>query len=210
MNNVERLFLNSTNEEDFVKGYLNYLSQLFNRLDTKAIAHFIAELEDAYDHENTIYLVGNGGSASTASHMANDLGIGVLKKGGSNKAFRAMALTDNTSVMTAIANDDGYHNTFVNQLWIHYRPGDKLIAISASGNSPNVVAAANWVRERGGRIMGLTGFDGGELKSLCDVVIHVDTPRGEYGPVEDIHMVMDHLIASWLQYKHQKENGLLG
>ncbi|MFZ5447607.1 MAG: D-sedoheptulose-7-phosphate isomerase [Thermodesulfobacteriota bacterium] len=210
MNNVERLFLESLNEEDFIKGYLNYLSLLFSRLDTKAIARFIAELEDAYEKENTIFIVGNGGSASTASHMANDLGMDVLKKGGSNKAFRTLALTDNTSVMTAIANDDGYHNTFVNQLRIHYRPGDRLIVISASGNSPNVVAAARWVRGRGGKVLGLTGFDGGELNNLCDVVIHVNTPKGEYGPVEDIHMVMDHLVANWLQYKHQKENGLLG
>lgn len=210
MNNMERLFLDSLHEEDFIKGYLNYLSQLFLRLDTKAIARFIAELESAYEQEKTIFIAGNGGSASTASHMANDLGMDVLKKGGSSKAFRALALTDNTSLMTAIANDDGYDNTFVNQLRIHYRTGDRLIVISASGNSPNVAAAAKWVKERGGRVLGLTGFDGGELKNLCDVLIHVDTPKGEYGPVEDVHMVMDHLVANWLQYSHQKKNGLLG
>lgn len=210
MNNVERLFLDSLHVEDFIKGYLTYLSQLFVRLDTRAIARFIEELEIAYHRESTMFIAGNGGSASTASHMANDLGMDVLKKGGSLKAFRALALTDNTSVVTAIANDDGYHNTFVNQLRIHYRPQDILIVISASGNSANVVAAARWVRERGGKVLGLVGFDGGELKELCDVLIHVDTPKGEYGPVEDVHMVMDHLVANWLQYKHQKENGLLG
>jgi D-sedoheptulose 7-phosphate isomerase len=210
VNNIERLFLNSLDKQDFITGYLNYLSQLFLRLDGQAIARFIAELETAYEQENTIFIAGNGGSASTASHMANDLGMDVLKKGGSSKAFRALALTDNISMLTAISNDDGYDNTFVNQLRIHYRLGDRLIVISASGNSPNVVAAAKWVREQGGKVLGLTGFDGGKLQDLCDVLIHVNTPKGEYGPVEDVHMIMDHLIANWLQYSHQKKNGLLG
>lgn len=210
MNNVERLFLNSVNAEAFTKGYFDYLLQLLHRLDTKAIARFIEELELAYDRESTIFIAGNGGSAATASHMANDLGMDVLKKGGSAKPFRALALTDNTSLVTAIGNDDGYHNIFVNQLRIHYRPQDLLIVISASGNSPNVVAAARWVKDRGGKVMGLVGFDSGELKTACDILINVETPKGEYGPVEDVHMVMDHLVANYLQYKQQKENGLLG
>jgi D-sedoheptulose 7-phosphate isomerase len=101
--------------------------------------------------------------------------------------------------LTAIGNDAGHENLFVYQLRIHYRPGDKLIAISASGNSPNVVEAARWVKKRGGRVVGLVGFDGGELKRLADVVIHAKTPKGEYGPVEDIHIIMDHLFYSWLK-----------
>ena len=106
--------------------------------------------------------------------------------------------------MTAIANDTGYENLFAYQLRIHYRPGDKLVAISASGNSPNVVEAARWVKKRGGRVVGLVGFDGGELKRLSDVVIHVETQKGEYGPVEDIHMVVEHLIYTWLRNRTQR------
>jgi len=201
MNNIEKIFNESQNAEQFAKGYFNYLSTLLGRLDTKAIAEVIKELNVARENDNMIFIVGNGGSAATASHMANDIGMDVLKKGGIETPFRALALTDNAVLMSAIANDDGYNNIFVNQLKIYYRPGDKLIAISASGNSPNVIEAAKWVREKGGRVIGFVGFDKGKFDEVCDIVIHVNTPKGEYGPVEDIHMVLDHLIANWFQYK---------
>ncbi|MCK4814697.1 SIS domain-containing protein [bacterium] len=201
MNNVERLFSEADCFEHFANGYFKYLYELLSQIEINAIETFVEELEDARTNDNTIFLAGNGGSAATASHMANDIGVDVLKKGKSEKPFRVFALTDNVSVMSAIANDDGYENVFVNQLKIHYRNGDKLVAISASGNSPNVVAAANWVKNRKGKVIGLIGFDGGKLKDICDVIIHVKTPEGEYGPVEDIHMIIDHLISNWLIYK---------
>ena len=103
--------------------------------------------------------------------------------------------------MTAIANDVGYENLFLGQLEIHYRPGDKLIAISASGNSPNVVRAVEWVKQRGGRTIGLVGFDGGKLREMCDVVVHVKAASGEYGPVEDAHLILNHILAHWFQNK---------
>jgi D-sedoheptulose 7-phosphate isomerase len=137
--------------------------------------------------------------------MANDFGTDIRKKGGSDLPFRALSLTDNNAVMMAIANDDGYDNLFVNQLRIHYRPGDILVAISASGNSSNIICAAEWVKERDGIVMSLVGFDGGRLKEISDVVIHVKTMKGDYGPVEDVHMIMDHLLAHWLQYKVMSE-----
>lgn len=205
MNNLEKMFEGSRNAEAYTESYFNYIAQLLAAMDKKAIGRFVAELEEAWAKESTIFIVGNGGSAATASHMANDLGLDVLKKSGITKAFRAMSLTDCNAVLTAIANDDGYDNLFVNQLKIHYREGDKLIAISASGNSPNVIKAVEWVKTRGGKTIGLLGFDGGKLKGLCDLVIQVTTPKGEYGPVEDIHMILDHLIATWLQYKKTRE-----
>jgi D-sedoheptulose 7-phosphate isomerase len=155
-------------------------------------------LDAARERGSTIFLIGNGGSAATASHMANDIGLDVLKKSGDARAFRVLSLTDSVPMLTAIANDEGYENVFLRQLRILYRPGDVLVAISASGNSPNVVAAAEWVRKEGGAVLGLTGFDGGRLRGLCDVAIHVETPKGAYGPVEDVHMIMDHLVAGYL------------
>ncbi|MBF0465907.1 MAG: SIS domain-containing protein [Nitrospirae bacterium] len=183
----------------FAKEYIVYLSNLLEQLDLKEVDAFVSELENSCKDESTVFFAGNGGSASTASHMANDFSIGVGNCNGQRR-IRAMALTDNVSVITAIANDSGYENVFVYQLRTHYRRGDKLVVISASGNSPNVVEAAAWVKERGGTVIGLTGFDGGKLKALCDIAIHVKTPKGEYGPVEDIHMILDHLIYSWLIY----------
>lgn len=202
MNSLDSIISASSDATQFAGAYLAYLAKLLQRVDTKAVAAFIEELEQARDSRNTVFFVGNGGSAATASHMANDFGVGAH---GSEEElpFRALALTDNVAAMTAIANDDGYQNLFVYQLRIHYRPGDRLVAISASGNSPNVVAAAEWVKQRGGRVVGLVGFDGGKLKSLCDVVIQAETARGEYGPVEDIHMIVDHLVYTWLLSRRQ-------
>jgi len=205
MKNIETLFAETVDAEHFARGYLNYVSHLLNRLDTQSIATFIKELEVAYRNQNTIFIAGNGGSATTATHMANDIGMDILKKSGIDQPFRAFSLTDNVALMTAIANDNGYHNLFVNQLRIYYRSGDLLIAISASGNSPNIIAAAEWVKQRSGKVLGLLGFDGGRLKDMCDVAIHVETPKGEFGPVEDIHLIMDHLIANWLQYKMKND-----
>lgn len=201
MNNMEALARKSETVQQFAVGYLNYLSSLFQKMDMLAIAAVVAELENARKTQNTVFACGNGGSAATASHMANDFGVDVYKKGGSGNPYRVLSLTDNPAVMLAIANDDGYHNLFVNQLKIHYRDGDKLIAISASGNSPNVIEASKWVQNKGGVVMGVTGFDGGKLAKLADITMNVPTPKGEYGPVEDLHMILDHLIANWLQYQ---------
>ena len=205
MKTIESLFNEASDIQQFSKGYFSYLSSLLDELDTNAIASFADEMESARKNQNTIFFIGNGGSASTASHMANDFGTDIRKKGGSDLPFRALSLTDNNAVMMAIANDDGYDNLFVNQLRIHYRPGDILVAISASGNSSNIICAAEWVKERDGIVMSLVGFDGGRLKEISDVVIHVKTMKGDYGPVEDVHMIMDHLLAHWLQYKVMSE-----
>jgi D-sedoheptulose 7-phosphate isomerase len=197
MNRIDRIVFQALNVQEFATAYLSYLSELLSEIDTGAIADFIGELEKARKHKNTVFIIGNGGSAATASHMANDLSVGVGHRKEEGE-FRAISLTDNVAAMTAIANDFGYEEVFVYQLRAHYRPGDKLVAISASGNSPNVVAAAKWVKKRQGTVIGLVGFDGGKLKDCSDVCLHTKTAAGEYGPVEDIHMILDHLIYTWL------------
>lgn len=198
MNNLDRLLKECGDVVQFADAYLGYLSEVLKRLDRKAIAAFVAEIELARGRQSTIFVVGNGGSAATASHMANDFGVGT-RTAGKGLPYRVLALTDNVAAMTAIGNDDGYGNIFVYQLRIHYRPGDILVAISASGNSSSVVSAVEWVKHQGGKVLGLVGFDGGALKGLCDVLIHAETPKGEYGPVEDVHMILDHLVYTWLR-----------
>jgi D-sedoheptulose 7-phosphate isomerase len=200
MDTLARILEQSNDVIEFSEAYGRYLSGLLSRLDAKAVGRLVEELEQARERQQTVFFIGNGGSAATASHMANDLGVGT-RASETGKPLRALALTDNVAAMTAIGNDSGYDNLFLYQLRIHYRPGDKLVAISASGNSPNLLAAAEWVKQRGGTVIGLVGFDGGKLKTLCDVVIHVETEKGEYGPVEDIHMIVDHLVYTWLLNK---------
>ena len=126
-----------------------------------------------YQKAGRLYIAGNGGSASTATTMANDIGFDIIKKTKTNKPFRVFSIVENNSVVTAISNDVGYENIFINQLKIHYRSGDSIILISASGNSPNILKAAEWVKDKGGAIIGFLGFTGGNLIDLCDVKIHV-------------------------------------
>lgn len=192
----------------FSKAYAAYLATLLQQLNHEAIAACIAQMEEARENGNTIFIIGNGGSAATASHVATDFGSAVLKKSkkSNDKPYRALALTDNIALISATANDTAYQNIFLDQLRIHYRQGDKLIAISASGNSPNVVVAAQWFREQGGTVIGWLGFDGGKLKDIAQIPIVVETPKNEYAPVEDLHMVINHIVVTWMQYRLLSSN----
>ena len=200
-NNIDKIYNESNNIDEFVSGYFENLKNIINQLDIGSISDFIEEFSDSYEHNQTIFVAGNGGSSSTASTMANDIGFDIMKKTGDSKPLKIHALTENSSVITAIANDTGYENIFLNQLKIHYKQGDKLLVISASGNSNNLILAAEWVKERGGKVIGLLGFTGGELKNICNKYVHVKTGLGEYGPVEDLHLVINHILAHWLQNK---------
>jgi D-sedoheptulose 7-phosphate isomerase len=180
----------------FARGYLEYVSKILQQLDVDAIAAFAGELLGARDRAAHIFFIGNGGSAATASHFANDIAIGSQSW---DKPFRAISLADNVPTMTAIANDHGYEEIFTKQLRALLDPEDVVVAISVSGNSRNVVSAVEYAKERGARTVGLTGFDGGRLRGLVDVELHVPTAAGEFGPAEDVHMIFDHLLGSFLQ-----------
>ncbi|PKN76414.1 MAG: sugar isomerase, partial [Deltaproteobacteria bacterium HGW-Deltaproteobacteria-10] len=201
MNNIDKLCNKSERPSEFARGYFAYLMQVLDSIAPESIDRLVEEFENARASGNTIFIAGNGGSATTATSMGNDIGFDIIKKSGTDKPFRMLALTDNTSTITAIANDVGYENVFLNQLKIHYRQGDKFLAISASGNSPNVVVAAEWVKKQGGSVISFVGFSGGKLKEISDVVVHVKAEAGEYGPVEDAHLVLNHVLAHWFQFK---------
>lgn len=203
MNQVEKIFNESSSASQFAKNYLTYLSQLLTKLDINAIGDFIETIESARNRGSKIIFLGNGGSAATASHFANDIGVGTRA---TKNPFKAIALTDNVAVITAIGNDYGYDFIFEMQLKPILQKGDVVVAISASGNSPNVVRAVKYANENGGITVGLTGFDGGELYKIAQKKLHVATAKGEYGPVEDIHMVMDHLLGAYLSLKVKSEN----
>jgi D-sedoheptulose 7-phosphate isomerase len=186
----------------FADDYLEHLGGLLRGLDREAIGNFVQTLFDARERQARIFFVGNGGSAATASHFANDVAIGAL----SDRPFQAISLCDNVPILTAIANDRGYDQIFVVQLKVLMQPGDLVVAISASGNSPNVVRAVEYANANGAVTVGLVGFDGGRMKEIAQHCIHVVTPKGEYGPIEDIHMVLDHLIGAYLIRDSRKRN----
>ena len=207
MNHLHLAAAESDSIESFAVFYLQRLQTILGSLDFSKLSAFEKELEYARVAGNTVFVAGNGGSATTASSMANDLGFDVLKKTGVSDTFRIIALTDNLAVITAVSNDVGYDRVFVDQMRIHFRAGDKLIVISASGNSPNVVAAAEWALEKGATVIALVGFEGGRLAEIADIVLHFKTEHGEYGPVEDAHLVVNHILAHWFQYRLQDSGG---
>ena len=193
MNHLDQLF--TCDAVEFSRRYIRYLSSVLNEIDHEAVAHLISTLLEARSGGATIFFIGNGGSAATASHFANDLAIGTNSY---EKPFRAISLTDNNAILTALGNDFGYDSIFVRQLRILGRPGDVLVGISASGNSPNLLKAFNYAKEIGIKTVALTAFDGGKLKQIADDGIHVPTGPKEYGPAEDAHMMLDHLIGAYL------------
>lgn len=195
MNKLDQIFEDSNNAETFAGSYIKYLNQVLSTIDLKEISKFIEILLDARSRNAAIFFMGNGGSAATANHFANDLGIGTRSM---KKPFRAISLADNSSIITAISNDDGYENIFLKQLQTLMKDGDVVVAISASGNSENLLKAVNYANQNGGITFGITAFDGGKLKEIIKNGVHITTGKKEYGPAEDAHMVINHLIGAYL------------
>lgn len=183
----------------------NFTTEYFkeqNRVNDLLPMHFIAEalqlVEKAYRSGKQIFIIGNGGSASTASHMVCDFQKFILGYKGDRKIprMKALSLSDNTEVLTAWANDVGYEVVFSEQLKNQAEEGDLLIALSASGSSPNIIRAVDVAKLKGIKVIGLTGFAGGKLKELADVPIHVES--NDYGIVENVHLMFGHMAARYL------------
>ena len=195
MNNIDQIFNESLSINDYSKSYIDYLSSVLNNISLTDIEKFVEVLLEARERESSIFFIGNGGSAATASHFANDIAIGTRTY---EKPFRAISLCDNQAVITAIANDDGYEKIFSQQLQVLLKKQDVVVAISASGNSPNLLDAIDTAKKMNTITVGISAFDGGKMKEMVDVSLHVPTEKGEYGPAEDAHMVLDHLISNYL------------
>ena len=193
MNNIDRFF--HENSKIFAKSYLDYLIEILKKIDVNEISAFINTLLNARENGATVFFLGNGGSAATATHFANDLAIGTNSYA---KPFRALSLTDNQAIITAIGNDFGYQEIFTRQLQVLGRPGDVMVAISASGNSPNLIAAIEYANSASIKTVAITAFDGGKMKAIANEGIHIQTDLKEYGPAEDAHMILDHLVGAYL------------
>jgi len=193
MNNLDRIF--TKDPVAFAEAYLDYLTSVLKTIDAREIGQFIETLLDARESGATIYFIGNGGSAATASHFANDIAIGTNSY---EKPFRAVSLTDSNAIITAVGNDFGYEEIFVRQLRVLGQPGDVVVAISASGNSSNLLRTFDYAKKVGIKTVAITAFDGGKIKQMADEGVHVPTAPKEYGPAEDAHMVLDHLVGAYL------------
>jgi D-sedoheptulose 7-phosphate isomerase len=176
--------------------YLERLRTELKRVDPEEVNQLSELIYDAFKGENTVFIIGNGGSACNASHLGEDLGKGCLRQEDlcdeNRRRLRVLSLTDNVGWLTAIGNDCGYDQIFVQQLMNFGRPGDLLISISGSGNSRNVLAAVDWANRHGMKTFGMTGFNGGKLKQMAHAGVHV--PLDDMGMVESVHMCVIHWI----------------
>ena len=180
-----------------ITSYLDQVCNVLQNLPHDEIGRTIDILAQARVQGRQIFIMGNGGSAATASHFACDLGKGTIEPG--KPRFKVTALTDNMSLFSALANDWGYERVFVEQLDSLAQPGDVAIGISASGNSENVLRAMDLARERGLTTIGFTGFDGGRLKHKVEVCLLVECQVMEQ--IEDAHLVLEHLICTALRQR---------
>jgi D-sedoheptulose 7-phosphate isomerase len=180
---------------DEIRGYLSRLQGVLQELPLDDIRDVVAVLHYARLNDKQVFIMGNGGSAATASHFACDLGKNLVIPG--RPRFRVMALTDNMPLFSALANDYGYEHVFAEQLANLVRAGDIVIGISGSGNSANVLNALELARGIRATTIGFTGFDGGKLMRMVDVCVLV--PSSSMEQVEDIHLVLEHLMTTALR-----------
>jgi|SRR3954452_11058882 D-sedoheptulose 7-phosphate isomerase len=180
---------------DHVERYVGRLCAALQDLPMENLEELGELLFRAYLNERQVFTIGNGGSASTASHIAADLGKNTI--GPNMRRFRIMSLSDNASVLTALSNDIGYEHVFVEQLMNLIRPADVLIAVSASGNSPNILRATEYAQSQSAHVVGLLGFDGGKAARMVDLPILV--PVCDYGAVEDVHLVVNHILVDYFR-----------
>ena len=181
----------------FIEDYLTELKGTFDKLSYSEIERIKDILLQAYRENKKVFIIGNGGSAATASHFVCDLAKGTAGKDNSRKRFKVIALTDNVPLLTAWANDTAYENIFLEQLKNLLDEKDVVIAISGSGNSRNVLRAVEYANAHEAITIGLTGFEGGKLKSNVKECLIV--PSHSMEQIEDVHLILEHLLCSWLR-----------
>jgi len=179
------------------KDYLSQFDKLIRKVDELEVRALSDAVAQAWADRRTVFIIGNGGSGANASHLCEDLGKGTLRDFDSQKRLRAISLTDNTPYILAWANDEGFDRIFVEQLKNLAEPKDLLIAISGSGNSPNVLEAVRWANDHGLTTFGVTGYDGGKLRGLCRLGLHA--PSHNMGLVEAAHAVIFHYLIDELR-----------
>ena len=180
-----------TDVANWSRQYIAQQKAALESIDLDAVGRLVERLKRAVDEDRQIFVFGNGGSAANASHFATDLGKGSSDKIG--KRFRVLSLNDNVSWLTALGNDYAYEDVFVRQLENYARPGDFLLVLSVSGNSPNVVKGVEWARKHGVFTAALVGGKRGRLADIADEPIVIDSTH--YGRAEDAHMAICHMLC---------------
>jgi len=191
--------------KQFTNGYFAELKRTLDEIPIEKVERVVQLIYEAYCNNKYVFIMGNGGSASTASHFACDLGKGTICEG--KPRFRVMSLNDNIPLITALSNDFGYDRVFVEQLMNLVNPGDLVISITGSGNSPNVLKAIEYAKKQGAKTIGLIGFGGGKVQEVVDE--HITVSNTNYGQVEDIHLVLSHAISQYFKDMIENQDGSL-
>lgn len=184
--------------------YVDHVAALLQRLDCAAIDAFADLIFDAWKDDRQVFIFGNGGSAATASHYVTDMVKTAAVDG--QKRLKAFSLVDNVPMTTAIGNDIDYDQSFLFPLESYAKPGDVAVAVSGSGTSPNVVLACEWAKANGLTLVSLTGFGGGSIPGMSD--LHINVPSDNYGPIEDLHMSIGHIVTQQLKLRVEAHTGV--
>lgn len=182
--------------EKYFENYTSRLNKLIQSVDIDKLTSVIEQMIVAFKNNKTVYVCGNGGSASTATHMQADFSF--FTRYFTDFRPKVKALTDNLSLITAISNDQGFDDIFVEQMKGNIKDGDILICISASGNSKNLINAINYAKKNNVKTISFIGFEGGKLLKISDISLFTPGNNGDYGPVEDVHLIFNHLIVNYL------------
>ncbi len=180
----------------FLDTYKEKVNALYESVDFAKVNEVLTCIIETFKRGNTLFICGNGGSAATASHMQVDFTYFIRHF--TEYKPRILSLTDHAAMITAIGNDRCFEDVFKDQLRGMMREGDTAVFISASGNSENLVRGAEYVNEHGGTSICWVGFDGGKLKDVCRLALHNENPKGDYGPIEDLHMFYVHMLVNFL------------
>lgn len=199
MHQLREYFDASESGKEYAASYAKRMADILLNFDSEAIGKTIDILEKACADDKTIFTMGNGGSSAIASTFVNDLGPNTFVSG--LPPFRMLSLTDNVDSVTSLANDSGYEYIFEYQLRTLMRPGDVVVAMSVSGNSPNIVRGIEYANSNDGISIGWTGFAGGRIGEICDVHVNIPTALDEYGPAEDMFSILGHMCATYLTMK---------
>jgi phosphoheptose isomerase len=188
----------------YFDAYAEEMARAAKSIEAAAFERAAATLTEAYLRGARVFSCGNGGSASIANHMQCDHVKGI--RTATDLTPQVFSLSANVELLTAIANDTGYENTFLYQLQSQSEPGDVLIAVSSSGRSANIVSALTWARDQGLRTIAVTGFDGGAARAAAEISIHVDCTN--YGIVEDLHQTIMHALAQYIRQSRMSSDAI--
>ena len=193
-------------DDELIRSHLTKTIESINSLDESKLTFFVEKIMETIAKKNTIFFAGNGGSASTASHFVNDLLTAYTYEQTAERPFtykkaKVQSLTESTGIVTGLTNDFNFDEIFVNQLRTISDAGDMLVIITASGNSQNLLNAVSYANENCIFTVAIVGFDGGKVSKMAQLVLHAKTDKGDYGPAEDVHLVINHAVASLIRDK---------